>query len=184
MPIVRKNLGSAYVEICEPMMAREFSDQVRLSCVKEGKPTEGPEFRRLILKEMGREVIFRMYNAIVVTCTAVVSSVLLMHRRGVSEDMLVKTVNELVKYILAKGYKVGGVNESSSAVAVRNAVGHLSGITTKSKKNIFELTISAGDEFQKILMLAYYRNTLAHCFLPEAFVGCVLASFGEQLSTQ
>jgi len=52
-------------------------------------------------------------------------------------------VNELVKYILQKGYKVGGINESSSAVAVRNAISHLSGITSKSKKNIFELTFSA-----------------------------------------
>ena len=69
-------------------------------------------------------------------------------------------------------------------MAVRNAIGHLSGITTKTKKNIFELTIRAGDEFNKILMLAYYRNTLTHCFLPEAFMGCVVASFGEQLSVQ
>ena len=33
-------------------------------------------------------------------------------------------------------------------------------------------------------MLSYYRNNLTHCFLPEAFIGCVMASFGEQLSTQ
>lgn len=58
--------------------------------------------------------------------TAVVSSVLLMHRKGISEDALVKMVNELVKYIIQKGYKVGGINESSSVIAVRNAVGHLS----------------------------------------------------------
>lgn len=61
---------------------------------------------------------------------------------------------------------MGGVNENSSAVAVRNAIGYMEGITSKSKKNIFELTISAGDEFQKILMLSYYRNTLVHAFLP------------------
>lgn len=67
-------------------------------------------------------------------------------------------------------------------MAVNNAIGFLSGITSKTKKNIFELTISAGDEFQKILMLSYYRNTLSHAFMPEAFVGCALASFGEQLS--
>jgi glycerol-3-phosphate O-acyltransferase len=46
------------------------------------------------------------------------------------------------------------------------------------------LTISAGDEFQKILMLSYYRNTLTHAFLPEAFIGCVIASFGDQLNTK
>ncbi len=36
-----------------------------------------------------------------------------------------------------KGHKVGGVNENSSAVSVRNAIGYLEGIITKTKKNIF-----------------------------------------------
>jgi len=27
-------------------------------------------------------------------------------------------------------------------------------------------------------MLSYYRNTLAHAFLPDAFIGCALAAFG------
>lgn len=107
-----------------------------------------------------------------------------MHRKGISEDSLIRFVNELVKYILKKGYRVGGVNENSSVVAVRNAIGYMEGITSKSKKNIFELTISAGDEFQKILMLSYYRNTLVHAFLPEAFIGCALAAFGDQLSSK
>ena len=68
-------------------------------------------------------------------------------------------------------------------MAVRNAIGYLDGIITKTKKNIFELTISAGGEFQKILMLAYYRNTMTHAFLPEAFIGCAIASFGDQLNS-
>jgi len=32
-------------------------------------------------------------------------------------------------------------------------------------------------------MLSYYRNTLTHAFLPEAFLGCVFAAFGEQITT-
>ena len=31
-------------------------------------------------------------------------------------------------------------------------------------------------------MLSYYRNTIAHAFLPEAFLGCAFMAFGEQLS--
>ena len=58
---------------------------------------------------------------------------------------------------------------------------YLSEITKKTKNNVFELQIRADDDFQKILMLSYYRNTIVHAFLPEAFFGCVLASFGTQL---
>lgn len=31
-------------------------------------------------------------------------------------------------------------------------------------------------------MLSYYRNTIVHAYLPEAFVGGALASFGRQLT--
>ena len=89
-----------------------------------------------------------------------------MNRRGITEDNLIKSVNWIAKYILKKGYKIGGINENSSAIAVRNAISHLEQITTKTKKNIFELQIGAGEDFQKILMLSYYRNTIMHTFLP------------------
>lgn len=180
--LLRFNYGRVYVEICEPIMTRNIIESVKSTEVSQGRAAEGVEFRKTLLKTLGREIIGRMTSGIVIMSTAIVSSVLLMHRKGISEELLISTVNELAKYILKKGYKVGGVNENSSAVAVRNAIGYLSGITTKSKKNIFELTISAKDEFQKILMLAYYRNTLTHAFLPEAFIGCALASFGSQLN--
>ena len=74
---------------------------------------------------MGREIIVRMTNGTVIMSTALVSSVLLLHRKGISEESLIRFVNELVKYILKKGYRVGGVNENSSAVAVRNAIGYM-----------------------------------------------------------
>ena len=51
-----------------------------------------------------------MTKGVVIMSTALVSSVLLMNRKGISEEDLIKTVNELAKYILKKGHRVGGVN--------------------------------------------------------------------------
>lgn len=48
-----------------------------------------------------------------------------MNRKGISEDNLIKSVNWITKYILKKGYRIGGINENSSAIAVRNAISHL-----------------------------------------------------------
>lgn len=42
--------------------------------------------------------------------TGVVSAVLLMYKNGISEDQLIKNVNWLAKYIVRKGYKIGGIN--------------------------------------------------------------------------
>ena len=66
--------------------------------------------RKKCVKVVGMEIISRMTQGVVIMSTALVSSVLLMHRKGISEEELIKTVNELAKYILKKGYKVGGVN--------------------------------------------------------------------------
>ena len=57
--------------------------------------------------------------------TGVVSAVLLMYRKGISEDLLMRTVNLITKLIAQKGYKIGAINENSSAFAVRNAIAHL-----------------------------------------------------------
>ena len=62
------------------------------------------------MKSVGVEIINRMTKGVVIMSTALVSSVLLMHRKGISEEDLIKTVNELAKYILKKGHRVGGVN--------------------------------------------------------------------------
>ncbi len=90
-------------------------------------------------------MIYRLHEKSVIMSTGVVSAVLLMYKNGISEDQLIKTVNWLAKYIVRKGYKIGGINENSSAFAVRNAIHHLENITVRSKKSIFELQIIAGN---------------------------------------
>ena len=52
----------------------------------------------------------KLNEKLVIMSTGVVSAVLLMHRRGISEDNLIKTVNWISKYIVKKGYKIGGIN--------------------------------------------------------------------------
>lgn len=69
-----------------------------------------PECCRLALRLLGKEIVGRMMGGIVIMSTAIVSSVLLIHRKGISEDQLIKTVTDITKYILKKGHRVGGVN--------------------------------------------------------------------------
>lgn len=91
-------------------------------------------------------------------------------------------VHWLSKEIILRGHRIGSINKNSPNIAVRNAITHLENIIQKTKKNVFELQISAAEEYKKLLMLSYYRNTLTHVFLPEAFIGFALISFGTQLA--
>ena len=176
--MLKVNFGRVYVELCDPISVRNCINGI-------GKTNlELPIKRQQAVITLGKQIIYKMTDRLVILSTGIVSCVLLMNRKGITEDNLIKFVNWIAKYILKKGYRIGGINENSSAIAVRNAITYLEEITTKTKKNIFELQISAGEDFQKILMLSYYRNTIVHTFLPEAFVSCALAAFGAQLSTK
>lgn len=137
-PLLSVNFGRVYVEICDPISVRGYIEGIGK------KNLENLKSRELSVEVLGREIIYKMTDKLVVLSTGIVSCVLLMNRKGITEDNLVKSVNWITKYILKKGYKIGGINENSSAIAVRNAISYLEEIITKTKKNIFELQISAG----------------------------------------
>jgi glycerone phosphate O-acyltransferase/fatty acyl-CoA reductase len=126
LPRIRISHGRVYIQICKPFLARPIIQEIREEFGQVAM--SGPklaEYRKKVVTVIGREIISRLTSGIVIMSTAIVSSVLLMNRKGISEDQLIKMVHELVKYIIKKGHKVGGVNENSSAVAVRNAIGYL-----------------------------------------------------------
>jgi glycerol-3-phosphate O-acyltransferase len=64
-------------------------------------------------------------------------------------------------------------NIPPSVAIIKQAIKHLSGLLEK-KKDVFEASIQAKKDYKNILMLSYYRNSLAHIFLNEAFIACSL----------
>lgn len=110
--------------------------------------------------------------------TAIVSSILLMHRKGVNEDDLVVSVSEVARQLMRKGFKVDKLSENSALATINSTVGFLKGLA-KSKRGVFELTVNDTDGLKNALMLSYYRNTLLQAFLPDAFLACALASFSR-----
>ena len=158
---MKVKFGRVYVEICEPIFLKNFLGENQ-KLIGQNPSSKNEK----IITTLAFKIVHQLTEKVVIMSTGLVSAVLLMHRKGISEDLLIKTVHWLTKYITRKGSKIGGINENSATFAVRNAINYLDNITVKTKKSIFELQISAGNEFQKILMLSYYRNTIIHAFLP------------------
>ncbi len=109
--------------------------------------------------------------------TSMVASILLMHRKGISEEMLVDRVEWLSRELKARNAETGGVSPEAAAISVKNAVNLLDTIVNR-KKDIFELSISPKYDYKNILLLSYYRNNLMHVFFLESVVACALTSFG------
>lgn len=82
---------------------------------------------------------------------------------------------------MQKGYKINRLSQNSGTVVVNSVVKFLSGVK-KNRRNIFELSSAGEDGMHKILMLSYYRNTLLHAFLPDAFLACALTSFNQSMN--
>ena len=88
-----------------------------------------------------------------------------MHRRGITEDVLIDKVEFISKELIKRGAKIGAVVDRSGAmIAVRNGVNLLDKIIIKSKKDVFELSIKAKLDYKNVLLLSYYKNGLMHMF--------------------
>lgn len=132
--LLRVNYGRVYIEFCEPIMLQNYvKDQI----TAEFNPYKRREQRRELTQRLGTHIVNRLSEKIVIMSTSVVSAVLLMNRKGVTEDFLINNVHWLTKEILSRGYRIGGINKSSPTVAVRNAIAHLENITVRTKKNVF-----------------------------------------------
>lgn len=144
-------------------------------------PFESPIARKALVAELGQDVINIMQEKIVVMPTAIVASVILMHRKGVNEEELIKKVEWVASELFNRGIRVGTINERSPTIAVKSAITHLETLL-KKKKDIFHPFVAAKSDYKNILMLSYYRNMLLHVFFNEALIACTLMAFGDDVA--
>ena len=116
-----------------------------------------PEYRKKINTALGYDIIYQMNERLVIMPTAIVAAIILTQRKGISEDILVEKVEWLSRQLILRGAKIGSMNESSPSIAVRNAINHLEQAVIKTKKDIFELSVSPKVDYKNILLLSYYR---------------------------
>ena len=169
LKIMNMNFGRIYVEIGDPISVQKyeegFSKKKQLpSNLNEGtlplaaqSDFNNPEYRKRINTALGYDIIYQMNEKLVVMPTAIVAAIILTQRRGISEDILVEKVEWLSRQLILRGAKIGSMNESSPSIAVRNAINHLEQAVIKTKKDIFELSVSPKVDYKNILLLSYYR---------------------------
>ena len=108
-----------------------------------------------------------------------VATIVLMHRRGISEDSLQEKVRWLCTEINSRGVRVGR-NQGNSSISL-GTMGLLAKVLQKSKKDMFEVEVRFDQSsFVQLFTLTYYRNTLAHIFFQEAIIVTALTSFGHE----
>jgi 1-acyl-sn-glycerol-3-phosphate acyltransferase len=173
--ILKMNFGKIHIVLGELVSLKNFSQSLGLD------PINVPEHRLLVNQQLSREIVLRLQESLAIMASSLVAAVMLMHRRGVSEDEIIKKVEWLRDEVRFRGFKLGGIDEGSASIAVRNAITHLSSVV-RHKKDLFEPSVSMESNYQNILMLSYYRNSLHFIFALESIIACALFSFGEKMA--
>jgi glycerone phosphate O-acyltransferase/fatty acyl-CoA reductase len=75
------------------------------------------------------------------------------------------------------GAKIGGIE--SAPDAVRQALSHL---PLTQKKDIFKIQVTPSTDYEHVLLLSYYRNTLIGYFVDQSYVAVTLVGFGHEIS--
>ncbi len=75
------------------------------------------------------------------------------------------------------GRKRGGIE--SVPDADRQALTHL---PLKQKRDIFKIQDTPSTEYEHVLLLSYYRNTLLGFIIDQSFVAVTLVGFGKQIA--
>jgi len=176
--ILNKNFGRVYLEFADPISLKSYTKTfVETNKEKQLNPFEDKGARKTMIKELAEDIVNIMQEKVVVTPTSILASVMLMHRKGISEEELIKKVEWVSNELFSRGVKVGTIAESSPTMAFKSAVTHLETLINK-KKDIFHPSIEMKTNYKNILMLSYYRNHLLFAFFSEALIVCSLVGFG------
>ena len=183
-----RSFGKVFIRFAEPISLKEYTqnleNQVKLvpethqSGAVSIDPFANKEHRKLVISGLGLNLINTMNDNLVIMPTSVVASLLLLRRKGISEEELVKKVDWLIQEIVKRD---GKLSTKFAHIAVKTALIHLDDLLER-KKDVFHPSFSAKDDYKNIILLSYYRNMLGHIFFNEAIVACSLASFGYELA--
>lgn len=165
--ILKKNFGRIFVEFCEPINILTYK-----------KSLEPIEKNVGLLKQ---KILLELNEKSVVMPTNIIASILLMHRKGVTEEILFSRCEWIATELVKRKKKIGSVADSSVQIPVRSAIKLLDKIIMR-KKDMFGLSVTPKVDYKNILLLSYYRNALLNTFADESVMACALVGFGHHIA--
>jgi glycerol-3-phosphate O-acyltransferase/nucleoside-diphosphate-sugar epimerase len=201
--VLRMKWGSINVVFAPPISAKQYTEDFIANRVEPprsiapGSPLPDPyaneNDRRDLLHTLSYEIVAVLDKNIVITSTAIVATVLLAGRRGISKDELISKCDWLREEIYNRGAEVAF--EGPAEAMVDYALKLMSNLIQK-RRNMYEPTQTVAESTQtsspvpntsyrkNILVLSYYRNQLLHLFQWEGAIAIVIAALAGMKSSR
>lgn len=199
--VLRMKWGSINIVFNTPISAKQYTEDFvagrldpPVAPLAPGSPPRDPFHneadRRSLLSNFSYKIVAVLDKGIVITSTAVVATVLLTCRKGISREELVTKCDWLREEIFKRGGEVAF--EGSAEAMVDYALKLLSNLITKNR-NMYEpvhategqtSSVPSANYKKTILVLSYYRNQLLHVFQWEGAIACVIAALAGMKSAR
>lgn len=166
--ILNKNFGRIFIEFCEPINMLSFKKSTT-------EPIENN------VKFLKNRILLELNEKSVVMPTNIISSILLMSRKGITEEALISRCEWIASELVKRKKKIGSYADSSVQIPVRSAIKLLDKIIMR-KKDMFGLSVTPKVDYKNVLLLSYYRNALLNTFADEAIMACALVGFGHHIA--
>jgi len=176
------NFGSIYIDFAEPINCSEKMSEMKLKN-PEFDPLNRREDKLKFNNEVGHQLIFAMQKAIRIMPCTLVSAILLLYRKGISETELQQKVKWLGMALLQRGITVGDDAGIPTQTTVNIGLKQLDEFVVR-KRDVVMPKVAIGEnqnyDYSSIIILAYYRNALNYAFFNESIIVCSLYSFGVE----
>ena len=132
---------------------------------------------------LSHDIVYSLQCESVVLPTAIVASLLLMYRQGISQQQLVAQVEWVGKQLQERGAKTLGLQGEDRVLLVDRALKQLRPLVKERRAGHYEAAITEREEYRNMLVLGHYRNKLLHHFYREGLWACALYAFGDAAET-
>ena len=168
------NFGTIYVEFTQPI---SFQSYVQDMWLNQNLNPVNKSDQKLITNQLGYDIVYRLTNNLIIMPTSICASILLMYRKGISQDELIKQVGFLINALRERNAPMTAYSNSPKTCVAKGTF-HLNE-TVGKKKEVFEPRVIPKIDYKNILLLGYYRNNLIHHFINEALISCSIFEFGQ-----
>jgi len=178
--ILSMNLGSIYLDFCDPIPMDEFTLREQKAIGPQFDPYKNQKDRLTITKNLAYRIVYTLQNNIRIMPTTLVASVLLLHRKGINEQDMEKKVIWLGQTLSQRGILMHSQG-MPSANTMKIGLQHLSEYLDQ-KRDIFEPSVTPKIDYKNYLMLGYYRNPINFIFFNEGLIVTALFSQGQEVA--
>ena len=178
LDVLSMDFGTMIVDFCDPISVSDYSKKM-ISEKPNFNPFSNKNDQMTLNATLAHNIVSNLQANIRIMPTTIISSLILLYRKGITMKELAKKTQWLGMVINERGAQFGNVIGLPGSNTMKIGLKHLKDYIT-IRGDIIEPKVGNQDLWGNFLMLFYYRNPLNYLFFNEAIILASMHSLGTQ----